>query len=183
MGKHDPEASKMTSLFKWCSYLPNPAPGSTQHELREMEKMFNVRFPKALRLGYLVSNIASIFIDGKLCATAVSGPRATGGEYKGFLQDLDPLERMPREQKYLQDWVDDVYERSIDDVIPFVALDGGGWTCLNYQNDSTRANPEIWQFDTNGTSFDDCFTKVADNFDHLIEMLVAEDDLLRLGFG
>lgn len=173
----------MSNLFNWGSYLPNPAPAATQHDIREMEQMFNVRFPEALRLGYLVSNTASIFKDGKLCATAVSGPRATGGEYKGFFQDLDPLESLASEQEGLQDWVDDVFERSIDDVIPFAALGGGGWTCLNYQNDPTRANPEIWQFDQNGTSFEDCFTKVADNFDHLIEMLVSEDDLVRLGFG
>lgn len=173
----------MSNHYVWTSDSSDPDPGATPVEIEQMEQRLGVTFPRSLKDGYLVSNTASIFKDGKLCDEAISGPRAAGGEYKGFFQDLDPLESLPREQKGLQDWVDDVFERSIDDVIPFAALGGGGWTCLNYQNDPTRANPEIWQFDQNGTSFEDCFTKIADNFDHLIEMLVSEDDLERLGFG
>lgn len=172
----------MKEPFYWKGRHSDPDPGATPVEIEEMERRLGVIFPHSLKAGYLVSNTASIFKNGKLCDEAISGPKAAGGEYKGFLQNLDPISYMPSQIEGLNDWSEDVFEKAIPDTIPFATHFSGGWVCLNYQNDPTRAHPEIWQFDINGTSFDDCFTKVADNFDHFIEMLVSEDDLARFGF-
>lgn len=50
-------------------------------------------------------------------------------------------------------------------------------------NALTRVKVEIWRFNLNGTSFEDYFSKVAHDSEHLIEMRVAEIDLARLGFS
>lgn len=173
----------MTNDYEWGSHRTSPAPGRSIEQIEAMEQRLGVSFPMSLRAGFHVSDNASIFKNGKLCDEVVTGPKDKGGDSVGCFGYLEGLGRIPHETRYLQDWVEDVFERELPDVFPFATLGGGGWTCLNYQNDPTRANPEIWQFDQNGTSFDDCFTKVADNFDDLIEMLVSEDDLIRLGFG
>lgn len=173
----------MTCIYEWGSYYTNPDPGTSLETLEAMETQLGVSFPSALKQGHQVSETASIFKGGRSCDTAVTGPINQGGEVVGFFQNLEPISRMPRQIEGLKNWVDHAFEKEIHDVIPFADHSSGGWVCLNYQNSPTRTNPEIWQFDINGTSFEDCFTKVADNFDHLIEMLVSEDDLVRLGFG
>lgn len=169
--------------FYWDARHSEPKPGNSSEAIENMERRLNISFPASLREGYRFADNASIFKNGKRCEDVISGPKTAGGNWMGSFSYLEGLGRIPHETRYLQDWVEDVFERELPDVFPFATLGGGGWTCLNYQNDPTRANPEIWQFDQNGTSFEDCFTKVADNFDDLIEMLVSEDDLVRLGFG
>ncbi|MEM9010646.1 MAG: SMI1/KNR4 family protein [Pseudomonadota bacterium] len=173
----------MADEYTWASDSSDPKPGNPPEAIAGMERSLGVSFPTSLRDGYLFSDSASIFKRGILCDEVVTGPKDKGGDCVGYFGYLEGLNTIPNETVGLQEWVDDVFERELPDVFPFATLGGGGWTCLNYQNDPTRANPEIWQFDMNGTSFDDCFTKVADTFDHLIEMLVSEDDLARLGFA
>ena len=168
--------------YEWNSFYSTATPGEAPEDIAAVEAQLGVSFPEALRKGYLASGHASIFKGGKDCSYAVTGPANQGGREVGFFQNLEPLEGIPREASDLREWVDDVYERDIPDVIPFAGLGGGGWVCLNYQNDPTRANPEIWEFDQNGISFADSFRKVADSFDHLIEMLVDRETLKKLGF-
>lgn len=173
----------MENEYTWASDSSDPKPGNSSEAIARMERSLGVSFPTSLRDGYQFSDSASIFKRGILCDQVITGPKSKGGSYAGYFGYLEGLNTIPSETVGLQDWVEDVFERELPDVFPFATLGGGGWTCLNYQSASTRANPEIWQFDQNGTSFEDCFTKVADNFDHLVEMLVSEDDLARLGFG
>lgn len=169
--------------YEWKSRYSIVEPGISEARISHLERQLGVLFPPALRQGYLTAEGASIFKDGKSCDTAVTGPVAEGGYYAGSFDYLDPFDQITREVEDLQEYVDDLYERDIPDVIPFSGLGAGGWVCLNYQNDPTRANPEIWQADMEtNDSFETFFTKVADSFDHLIEMLVPDDELERLGF-
>jgi hypothetical protein len=106
-----------------------------------------------------------------------------GGRILGFMQYLEPIDRIEVETRDIAEYVADLFERPFPDVIPFAQLGAGGWTCLNYQNDPTRANPEVWEGDmeTNAT-FEEFFHKVADSFDDFIEMLLPDDEIEALGF-
>ena len=170
------------SDYVWKSFYTDPDPAATPDEIATVEAELGVSLPQALRDGYLTDGDASIFKGGKRCSVAVTGPVREGGREVGFFQNLEPLTGIVYQVRGLREYVEDAYEQDLPDVIPFAGLGGGGWVCLNYRNDPTRANPEIWEFDQNGISFEDGFRKVADNFDHLIEMLVNDDTLKEFGF-
>lgn len=169
--------------FKWVSYLTTPLPAATEAQIAEVETRLGVRFPEELRRGYKTTGHASVIKRGKFCSSGVTGPLAQGGRYLGFMQCLEPIDRIEVETRYIAEYVDDQYERPFSDVIPFAQLGSGGWTCLSYQNDPTRANPEIWEGDmeTNAT-FETFFYKVADSFDDFIDMLLPDDEIAALGF-
>lgn len=96
---------------------------------------------------------------------------------------LEPLDRIEVETRDIVEYVFDIYDRPIPDVIPLAQLGGGGWTCLNYQNDPTRANPKIWEtnMETNDP-FETFFHKVADSLNDFTEMLLPDDKIAALGF-
>jgi len=129
--------------------------------------------------------IASLetYCDTISCASGVAGPFAEGGRYGGSLGHLEPIDRIEVETRYIAEYVDDQFERPFPDVIPFAQLGSGGWTCLNYQNDPTCANPEVWEgnMETNAP-FETFFHKIADSFDDFIDMLLPDDKIAALGF-
>ena len=169
--------------FTWGSYLSKLQPAASEELISAVEARLNVRFPDELRLGYRTVGHASILKRGKFCSSGVTGPFAGGGRILGFMQYLEPIDRIEVETRDIAEYVADLYERPFPDVIPFAQLGAGGWTCLNYQNDPTRANPEVWEGDmeTNAT-FQEFFHKVADSFDDFIEMLLPDDEIEALGF-
>jgi hypothetical protein len=171
------------SNFTWGSYLTTPLPAATEAQIVEVETRLGVRFPEELRRGYKTTGHASIIKRGKFCSSGVTGALAQGGRYLGFMQYLEPLDRLGREAKDITEYVYNIYDRPFVDVIPFAQLGAGGWTCLNYQNDPTRANPEIWEGDmeTNAT-FETFFHKVAGSFDDFIDMLLPDNEIAALGF-
>lgn len=171
------------SDFKWGSYLTTPLPAATEAQIAEVEVRLGVRLPEELRRGYKATGHASIIKRGKFCSSGVTGALAQGGRYLGFMQNLEPVETLEAESRHIAEYVDAQYERPFPNVIPFAILGGGGWTCLNYQNDPTRANPEIWEGDmeTNAT-FETFFHKIADSFDDFIDMLLPDDEIAALGF-
>jgi hypothetical protein len=169
--------------FEWKSIYTTPERGATEDEVASVEIRLGVRFPEILRQGFKSVKYASIFKRGKHCDTGVTGPFAEGGRCIGSITYLEALDRIEVETGYMAEYVADLYERPFPDVIPIAQLGAGGWTCLNYQNDPTRANPEVWEGDmeTNAT-FEDFFHKVADSFDDFIEMLLPDDEIEALGF-
>ena len=169
--------------FKWGSYLTTPLPAATEAQIVEVETRLGVRLPGELRRGYKTTGHASVIKRGKFCSSGVTGALAQGGRYLGFMQYLEPIDRIEVETRYIAEYVDDQYERTFPDVIPFAQLGAGGWTCLNYQNDPTRANPEVWEGDmeTNAT-FETFFHKIADSFDDFVDMLLPDDEIAALGF-
>lgn len=169
--------------FEWGTYLTTPLPAATEAQIVEVETRLGVRLPEELRRGYMTTGHASIIKRGKFCSSGVTGALAQGGRYLGFMQYLEPIDRIAFHRHDIAEYVDDLYERPFPDVIPFALLGAGGWTCLNYQNDPTRANPEIWEGDmeTNAT-FETFFHKVADSFDDFVEMLLPDDEIAALGF-
>ena len=170
-------------LYEWQRNFPNSKPGATEEQIAAVEAELGVRFPAALRQGYKVASMASVFKRGKPCASGVTGPFPGGGRIIGFMQYLERLDRILGETKDVAEYVAEQYQRSLPDVIPIAQLGAGGWTCLNYQNDPTRANPEVWEGDmeTNAT-FEEFFHKVADSFDDFIDMLLPDDEIEALGF-
>jgi hypothetical protein len=170
--------------FEWGSYLTTPLPAATEAQIVEVEKRFGVAFPEQLRIGYKSTGHASIMKRGQFCSSGVTGALTEGGRYLGFMQYLEPIDRIEIETQDMVEYVRDIYDdRPLPDVIPFAQLGGGGWTCLNYQNDPTRANPEIWEGDMeNNATFEDFFHKVADSFDDFIDMLLPDDEIAALGF-
>jgi hypothetical protein len=169
--------------YEWKSDYTMVEPGASEREIAAVEARLGVRFPEALRQGFKTARNASLFRRGKYCGGAVTGPVAEGGRYVGTLSYLEAIDRIEVETRDIADYVADLYERPFPDVIPFAQLGAGGWTCLNYQNDPTRANPEVWEGDmeTNAT-FEEFFHKVADSFDDFIEMLLPDDEIEALGF-
>lgn len=169
--------------FQWAGDFSHPQPGATNNQIEAVETRLGVRFPEALREGLKSISMASVYKRGKYCGGGVSGPFAEGGRYVGSLGHLEPIDRIEVETRYIVEYVDDQFERPFPDVIPFAQLGSGGWTCLNYQNDPTRANPEIWEGDmeTNAT-FETFFHKIADSFDEFIDMLLPDDEIAALGF-
>jgi cell wall assembly regulator SMI1 len=169
--------------YEWKSDYTTVEPGATEREIASVEARLGVRFPETLRHGFKVARNASLFKQGQYCGGAVTGPVAGGGRYVGSLSYLEPIDRIEAEKTDMAEYVADLYQRPFPDVIPFAQLGAGGWTCLNYQNDPTRANPEVWEGDmeTNAT-FEDFFHKVADSFDDFIEMLLPDDEIEALGF-
>lgn len=169
--------------FEWRSDFSGPQPGASEDQIRAVEARLSVRFPAALRQGLKTAKMASVYKRGKYCGGGVTGPFAKGGRYIGSLSYLEPIDRIEVEMRYIAEYVDDQFERPMPDVIPFAQLGAGGWTCLNYQNDPTRANPEVWEGDmeTNAT-FETFFRKVADSFDDFIDMLLPDDEIAELGF-
>jgi SMI1 / KNR4 family (SUKH-1) len=169
--------------FQWGSDFSNPQPGATNNQIEAVEARLGVRFPEVLREGLKSTSMASVFKRGKYCDSGVTAPFAKGGRILGWLPSLERLDRIEIETKYIAEYVDDLYERPFPDVIPFAHLPAGGWTCLNYQNDPTRANPEIWEgnMETNAT-FETFFHKIADSFDDFIDMLLPDDEIAALGF-
>lgn len=169
--------------FEWGSYLTTPLPAVTESQIAEVEARLGVRLPEELRRGYKTTGHASIIKRGKFCSSGVTGALVQGGRYLGFMQYLEPIETLEAEAHDIAEYVGDLYERALPGVIPFAQLGAGGWTCLNYQNDPTRANPEIWEGDmeTNAT-FETFFHKIADSFDDFIDMLLPDDEIAALGF-
>jgi hypothetical protein len=169
--------------FEWGSYLTTPLPPATEAQIVQVEARLGVRLPEELRRGYMTTGHASIIKRGKFCSSGVTGALAQGGRYLGFMQYLEPIDRIEVDARDIAEYVDDQYERPFPDVIPFAHLGAGGWTCLNYQNDPTRANPEVWEgnMETNAT-FEAFFHKVADSFDDFVEMLLPDDEIAALGF-
>ena len=169
--------------YEWRRDFSLPKLGATDDQIVAVEARLGVRFPDALRDGFKSAEMASVFKRGKPCASGVTGPLAKGGRILGFMQYLEPLDRVEIETKDIAEYVDDQYERPFLDVIPIAQLGAGGWTCLNYQNDPTRANPEIWEGDMEtNTTFETFFHKVADSFDDFIAMLLPYDEIAALGF-
>lgn len=169
--------------YEWKTDFPEPGPTATEEDVARVEARLGVRFPEALRDGYKTAGMASIFKRGKLCAWGATGPLAEGGRPLGFMLELDPLDQVEREVRSIAEYVADLYERPLPDVVPIAQLPFGGWTCLNYQNDPTRANPEVWEGDMeDNLTFEDFFHKIADTFDAFIEMLLPDDELEAMGF-
>lgn len=169
--------------YEWKSDYTLPEPGANEQQIVAVEAKLGVRFPEALRQGFKAANTASVHKRGKSCELAATGPIAEGGRIIGVMSHLEPIDRIEVETRDLVEYVFDIYDRSIPDVIPFAQLGSGGWTCLNYQNDPTRANPEVWEGDmeTNAT-FETFFHKIADSFDDFIDMLLPDDEIAALGF-
>lgn len=169
--------------YEWKSDYTLPEPGATEQQIVAVETKLGVRFPEALRQGFKAANTASVHKRGKSCELAATGPVAEGGRIVGVMSYLEPIDRIAFHAHDIAEYVDDQYERPFPDVIPFALLGAGGWTCLNYQNDPTRANPEVWEGDmeTNAT-FETFFHKIADNFDDFIGMLLPDDEIAALGF-
>jgi SMI1 / KNR4 family (SUKH-1) len=169
--------------YEWKSMFTTPKPGSAEADIAKVETHLGVRFPDAMRQGLKAAKMASVYKRGKICELAVTGPFAEGGRVAGVMSYLEPLDRIEVETRDIVEYVFDIYNRSIPDVIPFAQLGGGGWTCLNYQNDPTRANPEVWEGDmeTNAT-FETFFHKIADSFDDFVDMLLPDDEIAALGF-
>jgi len=169
--------------FEWGSYLSKPQPAATEDLISAVEAQLNVRFPEELRVGFKTVGHASILKRGRFCSSGVTGPLAGGGRILGFMQYLEPIDRIEVETRDIAEYVADLFERPFPDVIPFAQLPAGGWTCLNYQNDPTRANPEVWEGDMETNAiFEEFFHKVADSFDDFIEMLLPDDEIEALGF-
>mgnify|MGYP003375744019 CR=1 FL=1 len=169
--------------YEWKSDYTTPEPGATEQQIAAVEAKLGVRFPEALRQGFKVARNTSVFKHEKYCGGAVTGSVIEGGRYVGSLSYLEPIDRIAFHAHDIAEYVDELYERPFPDVIPFALLGAGGWTCLNYQNDPTRANPEIWEGDmeTNAT-FETFFHKIADSFDEFIDMLLPDDEIAALGF-
>ena len=170
-------------VFEWRSDFSSPQPGASEDQILAVEARLGVRFPAALRQGLKSAKMASVYKGGKYCGGGVTGPFAEGGRFMGSLSYLEPIDRIEVETRYIAEYVEDQFERPIPDVIPFAQLGAGGWTCLNYQNDPTRANPEVWEgnMETNAT-FANFFHKVANSFDDFIEMLLPDEEIVKLGF-
>ena len=169
--------------YKWKSDYTTSEPGATEQQITAVEAKLGVRFPEALRQGLKAVNTASVHKRGKRCELAVTGSVAEGGRIIGVMSYLEPIDRIAFHAHDIAEYVNELYERPFPDVIPFAQLGAGGWTCLNYQNDPTRANPEVWEGDmeTNAT-FVTFFHKVADSFDEFIDMLRPDDEIAALGF-
>lgn len=168
------------SEIEWRDEFGRSQIGATYNQIIDFERSFGVRLPDQLRTGLMAADRAAVFKNGSVCQLVVTGPKASGGVVLANLQELEPLDRLPREINSLRAFFEDVYGHGFEEIIPFALYGEAGWLCLNYQN---RPDPEVWVADQNGVTLPDSFYKVADSFDHLIEMLVSEDDLVRLGFG
>ena len=149
-----------------------------------MEAELGVRFPEALSQGFKVANTPSVFKREKPRDLATTPSFLEGGRINGVMSTLESIDRIGVETRDITEYVANQFERRITDVIPLAQLGADGWTCLNYQNDPTRANTEVWKGDmeTNAT-FETFFHKVADSFDKFIDMLRPDDDLAAPGFG
>ena len=170
--------------YVWKSDYSTPEPGATEQQIITIEAKFGVRFPEALRQGLKAAKTASVHKRNKRCELAATGPVTEGGRLVAVMSGLEAIDRIEIETQDIVEYVRDIYDnRPLPDVIPFAVLGGGGWTCLNYQNDPTRANPEIWEGDMeNNATFEDFFHKVADSFDDFIDMLLPDDEIAALGF-
>ena len=169
--------------YEWGSIYSSPGKGANELQIAAVEYRLDVRFPEALRTAFQSSRKASVFKRGKLCQSGITGRLDQGGKILGTLSFVEPLDRIEAEALDIAEYVAEQYQRALPDVIPIAKLGAGGWTCLNYQNDPTRANPEVWEGDmeTNAT-FEEFFHKVADSFDDFIDMLLPDDEIEALGF-
>ena len=157
--------------------------GAKDEQIASLEARLLVSFPEALKQGLKAANTASVFKRGKRCQFAATGSVVEGRRIIGAMSFLEPIDRIEIETQDIVEYVRDIYDRPLPDVIPFAQLGAGGWTCLNYQNDPTRANPEIWEGDMeNNATFEDFFHKIADSFDDFIDMLLPDDEIAALGF-
>ena len=168
---------------EWKSIYTTPEQGATEDQIASVEIRLGVSFPETLRQGFKTVKHASIFKRGKHCDTGVTGPFAEGDRCIGSITYLERIDRIGFHVQDIAEYVEELYQRPFPDMIPFALLGAGGWTCLNYQNDPTRANPEVWEGDmeTNAT-FEEFFHKVADSFDDFIDMLLPDDEIEALGF-
>ena len=171
------------SEYEWRSDFSFQEPGATEEQITALEARLGVRLPEALRVGFQSTKMASVFKGGRYSDSGVTGPLALGGRVLGSLSYLEPIDRIGFHVQDIAEYVEELYQRPFPDMIPFALLGAGGWTCLNYQNDPTRANPEVWEGDmeTNAT-FEEFFHKVADSFDDFIDMLLPDDEIEALGF-
>jgi hypothetical protein len=171
------------SEYEWRSDFSIQEPGATEEQIVTLEARLGVRLPEALRTGLQSTKMASVFKRGRYSDSGVTGPLALGGRVLGSLSYLEPIERIEGDMTDIVEYVSELYGRPLPDVIPIAILGAGGWTCLNYQNDPTRANPEVWEGDMETNAiFEEFFHKVADSFDDFIEMLLPDDEIEALGF-
>jgi hypothetical protein len=151
-------------------------------EVAMLEREWGVNLPSALRAGFMTYGMASVFKDGEPCLWAVTGPRAAGGELRGYLQELAPFESLRVDLENVREWFEDRFETVRGDVFPFAHQPAGGELCLDYSRDPSRARPEVWEVDLDSVDLADAYRKVADDFDSLISMLVPKLELERMGF-
>lgn len=64
---------------------------------------------------------ATVFKNGVVCQSVVTGPKASGGVVLANLQELEPLDRLPREINSLRAFFEDVYGHGFKEIIPFAA--------------------------------------------------------------
>ena len=168
--------------YEWQASYDNGWAAAEEFELIALERDWSVKLPSALRSGFRSAQPSSIWKNGQHCPYAVTGPVSEGGDLIGVFHELHHIGSIRSIWNAHEDYADDVYGVDFTHIIPF-GFNGEASICLNYANDPTRANPEVWDFYTDLDSAEEGgFLKVADNFVAFIEMLVSDQDYKAMGF-
>lgn len=168
--------------YEWRASYDNGWVAAEEAELIALERDWSVKLPAALKQGFKVAQPACIWKSGMPCPYAINAPASEGGDLIGVFHELHHIGSIRPTWEAHEDYADDVYDLDFRHIVPF-GFNGEASICLNYANDPTRANPEVWDFYTDLNSAEEGgFLKVADDFDTFIEMLVSDEEYTAMGF-
>jgi len=149
----------------------------------ELESLFGVVIPAFLKELWTTSDYSfAPTRNGEPANTIVeTNPESdeqylVSGYFHGF--DKPTIDRLHPTVCHIRD----LYNEQIDLVVPF-GLDLDGNLFLNYDELSSDGGPSIWSAYANGDTFDDCWFKVARNFETLLANLKTDAEVNKLIVG
>lgn len=153
-------------------------PSATIEELKHIEEALNVKIPSVL-FDLWVSCSGSwppMRDDEKACYVVGADPYTnhidTLAIFHGFSK--------PDFQSPTIDWLADLHSHKVKTCVAF-GENGGSNFFLNYDNDPTRANPEIWDTYDEGETLEESWIPVAPNIETFFERLKTKSEAVALG--
>jgi len=152
-------------------------PEATEHELDQIEEQLGIKIPVILRKYWSSYSSVPPQRDGEDACYVVSKNHANGSfELTAIFLGFCP----PSTYHPTLDWLLDKYSIKVSKVIPF-ALNGSSPIFLNYENDPTNSNPEIWNSDMEGFTLDESWQCIAPDIETLFSRLKTKKEALKLG--
>lgn len=152
-------------------------PEATEPELNQIEKQLGIKIPVVLKQYWTSYSSETPQRDGDdACYVISRNAEKNSLECTAiFLGFCAPSTYHPT-----MDWLLDKYRIKLSTVIPF-ALNGSSPLFLNYDNDPTKSNPEIWNSDTEGFTLDESWRCIAPDIETLFLSLKTKNEAIELG--
>jgi len=161
------------SELQWNSEFD---PETTDHELNQVEETLKVKIPLSLRELWTSFSCDPPQRDGEDASYVVWVNQEKGALELAIFQGFCA----PEINHPTLDWLADKYRIKPKTVLAF-GLNGASPMFLNYDNDPTRSNPEIWDSYMEGFTLDESWRIIAPDFDTFLARLKTEKEAKQLG--